>query len=209
MNIHTHVILGMLPNTPGASDWMRLLLRSRVPLVVEHVPSDDTWNAASSAKMQLPNVAISVILPSLWACVCVCVCVCVTLPSPCLVHVHVYANVCVSVYVCVCVCMCVCVCVCVCLRMRVGMCVCVFRCACDVRVCACVCVSVPRMYIQICMIGRLQWRQHTASHCITLTKCTRLQHAAAQIAWCSSGHAHCNTLQCVFAMICVQQPITH
>ena len=135
--------------------------------------------------------------------VCVCVCVCV---SHCCRHA---LFMCIHTHMLVWVCMCVCVCVCVCLRMRVGMCVCVFRCACDVRVCACVCVSVPRMYIQICMIGRLQWRRHTASHCITLTKCTRLQHAAAQIAWCSSGHAHCNTLQCVFAMICVQQPITH
>jgi len=90
----------MLANTPGASDLMPLLWRSRDPTVVEHVPTDDSlsWKAASSDKTQLPNVATCVsastheththmkirsvcVMCILTRChdlpVCVCECVCV------------------------------------------------------------------------------------------------------------------------------------
>eukprot|EP00277_Geminigera_cryophila_P008071 CAMPEP_0179435850 /NCGR_PEP_ID=MMETSP0799-20121207/19893_1 /TAXON_ID=46947 /ORGANISM="Geminigera cryophila, Strain CCMP2564" /LENGTH=100 /DNA_ID=CAMNT_0021215499 /DNA_START=229 /DNA_END=528 /DNA_ORIENTATION=+ len=49
---------------PGASDWMPFWFRYRAPEVVEHIPTDDTWKAASSDKMQLPNVAICVSAPT-------------------------------------------------------------------------------------------------------------------------------------------------
>ena len=60
----THVMFDMLVNMPGASDWMPFWFRYRAPEVVEHIPTDDTWKAASSDKMQLPNVAICVSAPT-------------------------------------------------------------------------------------------------------------------------------------------------
>jgi len=39
---NTHWRLGILVKTPGASDTMFLLLRSRVPPVAEHDPTEDS-----------------------------------------------------------------------------------------------------------------------------------------------------------------------
>ena len=61
----THVILDMLANTPGASDLMPKPPSHSQPEVVEHVPSDDSWKAASSDKTQSPNVMICVLTLSL------------------------------------------------------------------------------------------------------------------------------------------------
>jgi len=102
----THVILDMLANTPGASDLMPLKPRFREPVVVEHVPSDDSWKAASSDKRQSPNVAICVLTLSLSyhassACMCTCIYVCVC------VYIYIHIRVCsyIHLYVYVCTCM--------------------------------------------------------------------------------------------------------
>jgi len=67
LSIHstTHVMLDMWANTPSASDLMPELWRCSQPTVVEHVPSDNSWKAASSDKTQSPNVAICVLTLSL------------------------------------------------------------------------------------------------------------------------------------------------